>query len=141
MKLFNKENKNKETRSLPMSKKGKSALHRLLGPGAYAVLLHHHGLCRQRPLTVINNLSDFIFGLIRAIGMILLGFGVVQIGLSLKSHDPSQRANGFLTLAGGVVITGLCQGDFDPDYRLMKKRRHGGRSMVACPCFCRKGGL
>ena len=57
------------------------------------------------PLTVINNLSDFIFGLIRAIGMILLGFGVVQIGLSLKSHDPSQRANGFLTLAGGVVIT------------------------------------
>ena len=57
------------------------------------------------PLTVINNLSDFIFGLIRAIGMILLGFGIVQIGLSLKSHDPSQRANGFLTLAGGVIIT------------------------------------
>lgn len=57
------------------------------------------------PLTVVNNLSDFIFGLIRAIGMILLGFGIVQIGLSLKSHDPSQRANGFLTLAGGVVIT------------------------------------
>jgi hypothetical protein len=57
------------------------------------------------PLTVINNLSNFIFGLIRAVGMILLGFGIVQIGLSLKSHDPSQRANGFLTLAGGVVIT------------------------------------
>lgn len=34
----------------------------------------------------------------------MLGFGIVQIGLSLKSHDPSQRANGFLTLAGGVVI-------------------------------------
>lgn len=57
------------------------------------------------PLTVINNLSVFIFGLIRAIGLILLGFGIVQIGLSLKSHDPSQRANGFMTLAGGVVIT------------------------------------
>jgi hypothetical protein len=57
------------------------------------------------PLQVINNLSNFIFGLIRAIGMILLGFGIVQIGLSLKSHDPSQRANGFLTLAGGVIIT------------------------------------
>ena len=37
--------------------------------------------------------------------MILLGFGIVQVGLSLKSHDPSQRANGFLTLAGGVIIT------------------------------------
>jgi len=57
------------------------------------------------PIQVVNNLSDFIFGLIRAVGMILLGFGVVQIGLSLKSHDPSQRANGFMTLAGGVVIT------------------------------------
>ncbi|MCQ4638600.1 glutamyl-tRNA amidotransferase [Anaerovorax odorimutans] len=57
------------------------------------------------PIAVVNNLSTFIFGLIRAIGMILLGFGIVQIGLSLKSHDPSQRANGFLTLAGGVVIT------------------------------------
>ena len=57
------------------------------------------------PVTVINNLSTFIFSVIRAIGMILLGFGIVQVGLSLKSHDPSQRANGFLTLAGGVIIT------------------------------------
>ncbi|WP_445323427.1 glutamyl-tRNA amidotransferase [Paenibacillus sp. FSL P4-0127] len=56
-------------------------------------------------LTTVNNLSDFIFGLIRAVGMIILGFGIVQIGLSFKSHDPTQRANGFLTLAGGVVIT------------------------------------
>ena len=57
------------------------------------------------PLTVVNNLSTFIFSLIRAIGLILLGFGIVQVGLSLKSHDPSQRANGFLTLAGGIIIT------------------------------------
>ena len=57
------------------------------------------------PLQVINNLSEFVFGLIRAIGIILLAFGIVQVGLSLKSHDPSQRANGFLTLAGGVIIT------------------------------------
>ena len=57
------------------------------------------------PLTVINNLSTFIFGIIRAIGMILLGWGIVQVGLALKSHDASQRANGFLTLAGGVIIT------------------------------------
>lgn len=57
------------------------------------------------PLTVINNLSTFIFSVIRAIGMILLGWGIVQIGLALKSHDPSQRANGFLTVAGGIIIT------------------------------------
>ena len=57
------------------------------------------------PLSVVNNLSTFVFSLIRAIGLILLGFGIVQVGLSLKSHDPSQRANGFLTLAGGILIT------------------------------------
>ena len=57
------------------------------------------------PIEVVNKLSDFIFGLIRAIGIILLGFGIVQVGMSLKSHDPSQRANGFLTLAGGIIIT------------------------------------
>lgn len=57
------------------------------------------------PLTVINNLSTFIFGLIRAVGMIILGFGIVQVGLSLKSHDPAQRANGVMTVAGGVIIT------------------------------------
>ena len=57
------------------------------------------------PIEVVNNLSDFMFGLVRAVGMVMLGFAVVQIGLSLKSHDPSQRANGFLSLAGGVVIT------------------------------------
>lgn len=57
------------------------------------------------PMAVVNNLSTFIFSLIRAIGLILLGFGIVQVGLSLKSHDPSQRANGFLTLAGGIIIT------------------------------------
>lgn len=56
------------------------------------------------PLATINSLSDFIFSAIKAIGLILLGFGVVQIGLSLKSHDASQRANGFLTFFGGVII-------------------------------------
>ena len=56
------------------------------------------------PLATINGLSDFIFSAIKAIGLILLGFGIVQIGLSLKSHDASQRANGFLTFFGGVII-------------------------------------
>ena len=57
------------------------------------------------PLTIVNNLSDFIFSIIKAIGIIILGWGIVQVGLSLQSHDPSQRSNGFLTLAGGIVIT------------------------------------
>ena len=57
------------------------------------------------PISTVNNLSTFIFSLIRAIGLILLGLGIMQVGLSMKSHDPSARANGFLTLAGGITIT------------------------------------
>ena len=56
------------------------------------------------PVQAVNNLSDFLFKVIKAIGLIILAFGIVQLGLSIKSHDPSQRANGFLTVAGGVVI-------------------------------------
>ena len=64
-----------------------------------------HAYAAGDPIQAVNNLSNFIFSLIRAIGLILLGLGIMQVGLSLKSHDPSQRANGFLTLAGGVIIT------------------------------------
>ena len=56
------------------------------------------------PLTVINNLKDFMYQIIGAIGAILLLWGIVQIGMAIKSHDPSQRASGFMTLAGGVII-------------------------------------
>ena len=37
--------------------------------------------------------------------LMLAVFSIVQVGLSLQSHDPSQRSQGFLTLAGGLVIT------------------------------------
>ena len=57
------------------------------------------------PLAVVENLSNFIFSLIRTVGLILLGYGILQVGLSFQSHDPSQRSNGILTIAGGIVIT------------------------------------
>ena len=95
----------KPANALPLGRKGR------LGFSVYAAAV----LCfccfsipafaASDPLGVVNNLSDFIFSLIRAVGLILLGFGILQVGLSLKSHDPSQRANGILTVAGGIVIT------------------------------------
>ncbi|MBR4358014.1 MAG: hypothetical protein IKQ00_08810 [Butyrivibrio sp.] len=54
--------------------------------------------------TAINNMSNIIFGIIRAIGIILAGWGLVQVGMSFQSHDPSQRSQGFLCLAGGLII-------------------------------------
>ena len=42
------------------------------------------------PLSVINNLSTFIFSLIRAIGLILLGFGAVSY-THLRAHETLHR--------------------------------------------------
>lgn len=56
------------------------------------------------PLTIVGNLSDFIFSCIRAIGVIILGWGIVQVGMSIQSHDASQRTQGFLCLFGGLLI-------------------------------------
>ena len=90
---------------MKMSGKARRAFSVLCMLALFILLIAAPAHATNDPLQVVNNLSDFIFGLIRAIGLIMLGFGIVQIGLSLKSHDPTQRANGFLTLAGGVIIT------------------------------------
>ena len=104
---FNKNNEKKTTQKLPMTGKVKTGFRTYCAAVVAVTALCSLGItafAANEPIAVVNNLSDFIFGLIRAIGMILLGFGIVQVGLSLKSHDPSQRANGFLTLAGGIII-------------------------------------
>lgn len=56
------------------------------------------------PLGIVNNLSDFIFSIIKALGVIILGWGIVQVGMSIQSHDASQRTQGFLCLFGGLMI-------------------------------------
>ena len=107
MKLFLKKNdQNRKTEPLRLSKKGRMsfATFATLMICTYCLTTSVFAAATD-PLTVVNNLSTFIFSLIRAIGLILLGWGIVQVGLSFQSHDPSQRSQGFLTLAGGLVIT------------------------------------
>ena len=95
-------NKLTKTNKLPMQGKVKKGFKAYVGIILCLTMLFVCGVtafAADDPVAVVNNLSTFIFGLI------ILGFGIVQVGLSLKSHDPSQRANGFLTVAGGIVIT------------------------------------
>ena len=71
MKLF-KKNENKKTTKLPMTKKVKKgfryycmavmAMTFVLGTSVTA-------FAANDPIQVVNNLSDFIFGLVRAVGM------------------------------------------------------------------------
>jgi len=106
MKLFQKKNRNKNRLPMPGKvKKGYRAYCAAVLAGALLLAAPIPAFAANDPINVVNNLSNFIFGLIRAVGLILMGWGIVQVGLSFQSHDPSQRSNGFLTLAGGIVIT------------------------------------
>mgnify|MGYP000555069076 CR=1 FL=1 len=98
----------KPTTALPLGKKGRFGFSGYVAVVLCACCFSTTAFAASDPLgvvNVVNNLSTFIFSLIRAIGLILLGWGVVQVGLSFQSHDPSQRSQGFLTLAGGLVVT------------------------------------
>ena len=68
------------------------------------------------PLTIVNNLSDFIFSIIKAIGIIILGWGIVQVGMSIQSHDASQRTQGPAVSVWWLAYY-LRQGDPDADRR------------------------
>ena len=107
MKLFSKmHDQSHNTDPLRLGKKGRMSFAVYTATVVCVICLSTTAFAATNdPLTVVNNLSTFIFSLIRAIGLILLGWGIVQVGLSFQSHDPSQRSQGFLTLAGGLVIT------------------------------------
>lgn len=54
--------------------------------------------------TMFDNLIGFVGGVARVVGIALVIFGVVSFGIALANHDPGQRAQGLMALAGGVVV-------------------------------------
>ena len=56
-------------------------------------------LAADDPLTIVGNLSDFVFSIIKALGVIILGWGIVQVprcqpenaGLSVPVRRPDDR--------------------------------------------------
>ena len=91
MKLFQK-NEKKATQKLPMTGKVKKGF-RHYCVAVLAVMMvfgtSMTAFAANDPIAVVNNLSNFIFGLIRAVGMIMLGFGIVQVGsVKLVQHYP-----------------------------------------------------
>ena len=56
------------------------------------------------PLSVVNNLSDFIFSITKVVGGIFIVFGIINFGLAFKSQDPSQKTNSVFQIVGGAVI-------------------------------------
>ncbi len=54
--------------------------------------------------TMFTNLTTFISGIVKIIGSILCIYGIFQVGMSFSSHDPSQRIQGLMCIAGAVII-------------------------------------
>lgn len=59
------------------------------------------------PVQMIDNFKEYLFDALAAIGLILIGLGVVQVGMSFKSQDPSQRSIGLLCVFGGIIVAGV----------------------------------
>ena len=52
----------------------------------------------------INSLNTLITGVVKGVGGICIILGILQFGISVKSHDAAQRSTGLLAIAGGLVI-------------------------------------
>lgn len=56
------------------------------------------------PVAALENLMNLLLGIVRVVGAGCALWGIIQLGMSISSHDPSQRVQGLLTLAGGLII-------------------------------------
>ena len=54
--------------------------------------------------TMLNNLSGLITGIVKVIGGVLCIYGILQVGMSFSGHDPSQRIQGLMCIAGAIII-------------------------------------
>lgn len=54
--------------------------------------------------TMLDNLNGLITGLVKVIGGILCIYGILQVGMSFSGHDPSQRIQGLMCIAGAIII-------------------------------------
>lgn len=55
-------------------------------------------------LNVMDNLTELIFGVVRAIGIGFTAWGFFNFGTSFSSHDSSQRATGLSNITGGLFM-------------------------------------
>lgn len=54
--------------------------------------------------TMLTNLNELITGLVKVIGGILCIYGILQVAMSFSGHDPSQRIQGLMCIAGAILI-------------------------------------
>lgn len=56
------------------------------------------------PVETLTNFTDILFSLVRIVGVIACLWGIVNFAIALKSHDASQRTQGIVAFAVGLLI-------------------------------------
>lgn len=59
------------------------------------------------PLTAINNLTEMLYTVIVAVGVIFLALGGFQFAMALKEQDPSRKSHAILSMVGGLILVGI----------------------------------
>ncbi len=52
----------------------------------------------------VGTLADEIFGIVKVVGVVVGLFGIITLGMSISSHDATQRVGGLMLLAGGALV-------------------------------------
>ena len=53
---------------------------------------------------IFNQLFSLLFGILRAVGAVLVIYGLVQFAQSFQAHDTTARISGILMIAGGLIV-------------------------------------
>lgn len=54
--------------------------------------------------TTMNTVVTFFFGILRIVGIGILGYSLFEFATAIKSHDGAQRAQSILGIAAGLII-------------------------------------
>jgi hypothetical protein len=55
----------------------------------------------------LDRLTDILFSVVASIGIIALIFGIVQLALAFKGHDPQQKMQAVLSIVGGILLISI----------------------------------
>ncbi|MDR1821186.1 MAG: formate hydrogenlyase [Oscillospiraceae bacterium] len=96
---------NKNLNTEKRNRRTKRLLVRIGTAAVMATLLTVSAFAADPVLPVLDNMTDFVFSLVRALGVIMTIAGFVLLAMSVFQQDPHHRAQGITALIIGIVIT------------------------------------
>lgn len=55
----------------------------------------------------LDRLTDLLYDVVAGIGVIALIFGILQLALAFKSHDPQQKTAAAIGIVGGIILIAI----------------------------------